>query len=182
MMTIIHEIHDDSNSFIIDILKNEFSLIDDIKISKNYNPKYFDVPGNLFFILKTGRFGVGKGKYYVLLDNNNKFIASAGWNQYELDNEIALVLTRAYIKKEYRAKYYLGNIILPLIISETNSYKKTWMTVNDHNINVYNWVDRNSKGKRPVLFNNWPAIYKKFIPIGIKNIYYTDQYVMEYIR
>jgi len=30
------------------------------------------------------------------------------------------------------------------------------------------------------LFNDWPEIYRKFVPIGKRDIYYTEQYVAEY--
>lgn len=173
----IHHIHDEKNSYILKILTKEFSLIENTDIVKNYHPDYSTTPGNFFFILKSGRYNYEKGKYYILLDGD-EFIASAGWNEYDYDCDLALVLTRAYVKRQHRSKFYLGKNILPLTINDTIKYKKTWMTVNEYNINVYNWINR-SQDKS---IGSWPEIYKNFRTIGIKNIYYTDQYIMEYIR
>lgn len=176
---IIHEIHDLTNKHVIDILKQGLSEITDDSLAKNYHPDYISTPGNLFYILNAGRYRKGKGKYWVL-ENDGSYLGSAGWNEYELDTDIALVLTRAYIPKKLRGNYILAKNILPSMILETGTYKKVWLTVNEYNSLIYQWFLRSSNNKRPTLFNNWPEIYKNFLPIGKKDIYYTHQYVMEY--
>ena len=172
---IIHEIHDLSNTPVVDLLKKGLSKIKDETYLKNYHPDYIDVPGNVFNILKQGRYITGK--YYILVEDD-KFLCSGGWNEYE--NDIALMLTRLYIVPEHRAKYHAGNYILPRALEEVKRYKHVWITCNEYNKAIYHWFDRANKGKRTGLFNDWPDIYRKFVPIGKKDIYYTEQYVAEY--
>jgi GNAT superfamily N-acetyltransferase len=174
---IIHEIHDLSNSVVTNLLTKELSNITDDIFIKNYHPDYIDYPGNLFCILKQGRYI--KGNYYVI-EEDEKYICSAGWNEYELDSNIALMLTRLYIAPEYRTRNYAGTYMLPKALTEVTNYKHVWMTVNEYNKGLYAWFDRASKGKRTGLFHDWPKIYRKFVPIGKRDIYYTEQYVVEY--
>ena len=173
----IHEIHDLSNAVVIDLLKREFSKITDDTIIKNYHPDYASTPGNFFDVLLNGRYE--KGCYYIIEEDGN-YVCSSGWNEY--DDNTALLLTRTYINPEYRAQYYLGNNLLPLMIKNAVTYDKLWITVNSYNIGLYKWFKRSAAGKSTALFNNWPEIYKQFKPIGMHNVYYTEQYVAEYIK
>ena len=177
----IHAIHDLTNPHVINILKKEFNTITDTNIISNYHPDYSDTAGNLFYILQAGRYRLSKGKYWVM-EENGEYLGSAGWNEYELDTDVALVLTRTYVPKKFRGQYLLANHLLPMMLQETSNYQKTWLTVNEHNDVLYQWFLRSSENKRPALFNNWPQIYKKFYPIGKKDIYYTQQYVLEYTK
>jgi hypothetical protein len=175
---IIHEIHDLTNQTVVDILIKNLSLIDkSSNYAKNYHPDFSNEHGNLFYILKAGRYI--KGKYFVIVDND-QFICSAGWNEYELDTSIALALTRAYVVPEHRAKYHMGNHILPKIINETSTYNNLYITSNDYNSAIYKFFVRANTGKSTSVSKDWPEIYKKFKPIGVKNIYNTDQFVAEY--
>lgn len=174
----VHEIHDSGNKEVMSLLINEFSTIESADIVKNYHPDYKNDPANFFYILENGRFRKGHGKYYVIQDDND-FVCSAGWNEYDLDPSIALCLSRMYINKKYRTMYYVGNHILPLALADTAHYEKIWMTVNKYNRVLYNWFERVESGKLPTLFDDWPEIYKKFKPIGMKEVYYTEQYVVE---
>jgi len=174
---LLHEIHDLSNSHVNELLISGLSKIKESKFMKNYHPEYKDIPGNIFHILENGRYKQGKGKYYVL-ENNGEYICSAGWNEYEPD--IALILTRMYIAPKHRVNYYVATNILPKILEEVTDYKHVWATVNAYNKALYEWFVRDKLGKRTALFNNWPEIYKRFTPVGMKTVYYTDQYVVEY--
>jgi len=174
----IYTINDLSNIKVIDILKKEFSQITDSDIISNYHPDYAQTPGNLFYILEQGRYQVGK--YFVIVDDADGFIASAGWNQYELDASVALLLTRMYVSPRHRTQYYIGNHVLPIVLEEVADYKHQWITCNEHNSMIYQWFSRSALGKRTAMFDNWPKIYKKFKPIGKKTIYYTQQYVAEF--
>jgi hypothetical protein len=174
---IIHELHDLSNDYVISMLKQEFSKITDEKYLKNYHPDYLEEPGNLFKTLEQGRYL--KGAYYVIEEDRN-YVCSAGWHEYELDSSIALLLTRLYITPEHRTKNYAGTYLLPKALSESENYKHIWMTVNEYNKGLYAWFDRAQQGRRTSLFHTWPEIYKKFVPIGKRDIYYTEQYVVEY--
>jgi hypothetical protein len=174
---IIHEIHDLSNTIAIDVLKRGLSKISEELHLKNYHPDFSENTSNLFCILKNKRYI--KGKYYVIEEDNN-YICSAGWNEYELDPNIALMMTRFYVMPEYRKKYYATSYILPKALEEVKNYKHIWMSMNEYNKSLYTWFDRASQGKLPGLFNYWPDIYRKFYPIGKHDIYYTEQYVVEY--
>jgi len=177
----IHAIHDLSNRSVVTLLQHGLAQVTDDQLVKNYHPDYIDTPGNLFYILQAGRYRQSKGKYWVI-EENSEYLGSSGWNEYELDTDIALVLTRTYIPKKHRGQYLLANHLLPLMLQESSNYRKTWLTVNEHNSVLYQWFVRSAENKRPTLFNNWPKIYKKFYPIGKKDIYYTEQHVMEYIK
>lgn len=177
----LYGIQDLTNNWIVTKLEDEFSNIYDPNLVKNYHPDYKHEPSNLFYILSQTENRYKKGMYYVLLQDST-FICSAGWNEYELDHDVALALTRAYVSPEFRTKYFMGQHILPEIIKQTRSYKHLYITSNSYNIAIFNWFDRSAKGKLGALFNNWPDIYKKFKPKGKQSIYYTDQYVLEYIE
>lgn len=164
------------------MLKKEFQKITNEEIIKNYHPDFFGEPGNIFYILGTEeRYRVGHGKYFIIEDAG-EYICSAGWNKYDLDSNIALLLTRTYVNKRYRAQYNVGNYILPKAILETESYPYCWITSNKHNKAIDAWFSRVENKKQPTLFNNWPEIYKRFKPIGKRDIYYTVQDVYELVR
>jgi hypothetical protein len=164
----------------MNLLESAFSIITDKEdVIKNYHPDYKTNPGNLFYILNDPNGRYKKGMYYVV-ENNGEFVCSAGWNEY--DSDTALVLTRMYVAPKYRVNYYVANYILPEILKEVTNYKHVWATVNEYNKALYEWFVRDRSGKRTALFNDWPDIYRKFKPIGKKNIYYTDQYVIELDR
>jgi hypothetical protein len=170
---IVHSINDLSNLTLVNILKNGLREVNDPKLIKNYHPDYADNSGNLFFILNKGRFQ--KGNYFIITDDDNNYIASAGWN--ENTANVALALTRMYVSKAYRNTFIVGKMILPIIIEQTTEYEKLWMTVNDYNKPLYDWFVRN---KDTSFSLGWPDIYKKFIPIGVEIVNYTPQYVVEY--
>jgi len=174
-------IHDYTECPALSLLEKEFSTIVDPLYVKNYHPDYTNVPGNFFYILRYGRYANGHGKYLVL-EEDGQYICSAGWNEYDLDPTIALVLTRMYVNKEHRAQYYVGKNILPILLNETSNYNRVWITSNQHNKSIYRWFSRAADGKNPTLFNSWPEIYKKFKPIGQREVYYTLQDVVELNR
>lgn len=178
---IITKIHDLSNIRITNLLMSALSKIKEPAFIKNYHPDYKNTPGNLFYILENGRYKLTKGSYYVL-EHNKEFLCSAGWNEYELDKDVALLLTRMYTTPPSRMNYYHATYILPKILEQTAHYKYQWATMNEHNRGLYEWFLRTQSGKTSALFNNWPDIYKNFKPIGKKAIYYTEQYVVEYIK
>jgi hypothetical protein len=171
----IYTIHDLSNPHVINILKKEFNKITDTNIISNYHPDYSDFSGNLFYILANGRYI--RGKYFIIVDETDTFIASAGWN--ELNVDVALVLTRMYVSPKFRTRYIIGQTVLPTMLTETIKYKTVWMTVNQYNKSIYNWLVRNEIQNK---IGNWPDIYKNFKPIGQQVINNTLQYVAEYQR
>lgn len=177
----IHEIHDLTNTEVVEIMSAGLSKITDKNIIKNYHPDYKQTPGNLFYILEHGRYAVGKGKYYVI-EKDGKYVCSAGWNEYELDTSIALMLTRMYTDPAHRMQYIIGTTILPKALTEVTDYDKVWMTTNEHNKMIYSWFERASANKKTALFNDWPPIYRNFRPLGQQTIYYTPQYVVELKR
>lgn len=174
---LLHELHDSSNKAVMNLLEDSLSKITDNDIIKNYHPDYKNDPANIFYILNDiyGRYR--RGCYYVLEDDG-EYVCSAGYNEYDLDQTIALALTRAYINPKHRTKYCMGEVILPKIIENTVHYEHLYITADSHNSAIYQWFVRANEGKRPAMFNQWPDIYRKFKPIGKKNIYYTEQYVV----
>ena len=177
----IHEIHDLSNRYVTDLMYYGLSEITDKNYIRNYHPDYANESSNLFAILDNGRYTQGTGKYFVI-EQDGKYVCSAGWNKYELDPNVAFALTRMYASPKYRGQYLIGSNILPKTLEETATYSNVWMTVNRHNKVMYSWFLRLSQNKRTALFNDWPEIYKRFKPIGEKVIYNTKQYVVELER
>ena len=178
---IVHEIHDLTNNKVISMLAKGLEKITDENVLVNYHPDYYTHPGNLFYIINYGRYRKGFGKYYVIEEDNN-YICSAGWNEYEHDSNIAFALTRMYIDPTYRGQYLVAQHILSKTLNETKDYAKIWLTVNKYNKRLYDWFVRADQNKRTALFNDWPKIYRNFKPIGEKTIYNTTQYVVELIR
>jgi hypothetical protein len=176
---VLYELHDSSNEFVLGLLEESFSKITDTNTIKNYHPDYRNESANIFYILNDINGRYHRGCYYVL-ENEGEYVCSAGYNEYDLDQTIALALTRAYINPKFRAKYFMGEYILPKIIESTMQYKHLYITADSYNSAIYQWFVRAAAGKSPGMFNDWPDIYRKFKPIGKKYIYYTEQYVVEY--
>ena len=174
----LHQIHDSSNKFVMDLLETEFYKIKNKNLLQNYHPDSKNYPGNLFYILTDNNGRYRKGCYYVLEDQGS-FVASAGYNQYDFDDTIALI-SRAYVSPKYRTNYHLAEYILPKIIESTKNFKKLYITFNIYNKIIYDGFVRMSQSKKTGIHDNWPDIYKKFKPIGKQIIYYTEQYVVEY--
>lgn len=175
----IHEIHDLSNQYVVDLMQSHLSTITDPDIIKNYHPDYSQESGNLFMILRQGRFYNGK---LFVIEDNGEYVCSSGWNEYELEPTTALLLTRMYTNPRYRLHYNHAEYLLPKMIEETNHYRRQIMTVNKYNLALYRWFERGQDGKAQALFNNWPPVYKNFRPAGIETIYYTKQHVIEHIK
>lgn len=175
----LHTLQDSSNTYIIQLLEESFSKITNENLLKNYHPDYKNINSNIFYILNDSNGRYHNGCYYVL-ENKGEFVCSAGWNEYELDNNVALALTRAYVEPKYRTKYYMGKYILPKIIENTRQYRHLYITADSHNSAIYQYFIRAEEGKTTGIFNTWPEIYKQFKPIGTKDIYYTIQFVAEY--
>ena len=169
----VHSVHDLSNTKLINFLKKNLSHIDDERTKENYHPDFQSKPGNLFYILKEGRYKTGN---YLIMEENGKYLGSAGWNEYD---DVALILTRAFVPKEHRGKFNMAKYLLPIMFKETTEYDRLWITCNDYNFTIYQALTRLSEGK---VSTPWPNIYKNFTPIGKRSVYYTEQYVAEYKR
>ena len=178
---IVHEIHDLSDSNIADLLARGLSKVTDENILVNYHPDYSDNSSNLFYIIRYGRYRKGLGKYYVI-EEAGEYVSSAGWNEYEDDPTTAFALTRMYTDPVYRGQYLVAQNILSKSLRETQRYDKVWLTVNKYNKRMYDWFVRADQNKRTALFNDWPAIYRDFKPIGERIVYNTPQYVVELTR
>jgi hypothetical protein len=173
----IHPLFDLSNDALRLLLTTEFSKITDSDIVKNYHPDHRDFSGNIFSILDDPHGRYRRGCYYVVQDSG-EFVCSAGWNEYELDPTIALALTRAYVAPKYRGQFPMAKYILPKILDATQKYSEVLMTANSYNSTIYQAITRAHTGQA----TTWPPIYKKFEPIGIRSIYYTEQYAMRLKR
>ena len=140
---VLHSINDLSNQHVVEMLKTNLSLIRDPNIIANYHPEYANVPGNLFYILNDGRYQIGN---YFVIEEAGEYIASAGWNEYHLDKDVALLLTRMYTAPKFRMNYYIGNKILPVALEQSMNYKKIWVTCNEYNKVIYDWFVRIEHG------------------------------------
>jgi hypothetical protein len=116
-----------------------------------------------------------------VLEKDNKLIACAGWNEYELDPSIALVMTRLFVCKEYRTTYIGGNTFLPIILTEVEKYNRVLITLNKHNKLLYDGIVKYQANPNS-FYKFWPKDYFRFKPMGTENIYYTDQYILELER
>jgi len=172
----IHAIQDLSNSHVVGLLKDNLKKITKSELVQNYHPDYSNTPGNLFYILSHGRYDIGN---YFVMEQDGQYAGSAGWNEFE---DVVLLLTRAYIPPEYRRRYFLAKHLMPLMLKETRFYEKVWITCNEYNKPIYHAIERLQSGKSAGLFDQWPEIYKKFVPIGTRQIYSTTQYVAEYCK
>ena len=170
---IVHNIKDLSNSHVVKLLEDGLRNVTQDYLLDNYHPNNKHNSANLFYLLQNGRFL--NGNYYVLEDENGQYAGSAGWNQFTDDT--ALCLTRTYTSPKYRSNFMMGEFVLPRIFTETTKYNKLWVTVNDYNKPLYNWLVRNQQTNK---IGNWPELYKKFKPIGQKMVNYTTQHVLEY--
>lgn len=169
---IVHSINDLSNLYVVNLLKHGLGTITDLNYVKNYHPDYSNTPGNIFYILNEGRYKIGN---YFVMEEDHKYMGSAGWNEYE---DVALVLTRAYVPPELRLRYLMATHLLPIIFEQTTDYNKLWITSNSYNKSIQHAFDRLQKNK----LTTWPAVYKKFVPIGMHIVNNTLQYVAEYTR
>lgn len=177
----LHQIHDSSNSYMMDMLVNEFAKITKPVLLDNYHPDRSNNPGNIFYILNDSNGRYRKNGCYYVLEDNGVFITAAGWNEYGYDTTIALALTRTYTAPEHRTKYYIGQYILPEIVKSTTNYKYLYITTDDYNRRIYEWfvlMDQRS-GNR----TDWPDIYRAFKPLPDKTlIYNVEQSVVSFDR
>lgn len=173
----IHTIHDLSNTYVTALLEAGLSAIEEHDLAVNYHPLLQSESSNIFYLLNNGRYNVGS--YYVL-EEDGKYVGSAGWNHY--NDNTALVLTRAYIDKNYRTQYLMAEYFLPKIFNEAESYEKLWITCNDYNKSIYAALIKMSENQNAGMFNSWPEIYKKFKPAGTKLVNNTVQYVAEHTK
>jgi len=176
-MFTVYSIRDNSDTDLIEFLKEGLRQVSEQDLIKNYHPDYETVPGNLFRILKEGRYL--KGNYYII-KKNDEYVGSAGWNPYTEDT--ALALTRAYIVEKFRTKYLMAELLMPRIIEESKDYSKLWITCNEYNKAIYQAFVNMSNNRSAGLFNPWPEMYRQFTPIGKKIVNYTEQYVAELKR
>lgn len=175
-----YEIHDLSNEHVVNILKDgiKSSMFTSEQLAKNYCYDYCDDMGNLFYILDHGRYQKGKGSYFVITDENDEYIASAGWNEHT--NEVALMITRIFVSPKYRTQYIIGSDILPIMMKQASKYKKLWITFNEYNKTIYDWFTRSSENRSTSLSKHWPEVYRKFKPVGQHELNNTLQYVVEF--
>lgn len=174
----LHKIQDFSNREIIDLLKYSLSLSGEPdELRKNYAPDYEYYEGNLFYLLKNGRYY--NGAYYVLTTELGEYVGSAGWNQH--DRHTALVMTRMYVNPLHRTSYILGLEVLPKILNDVKKYKRIWMTMNHYNKSLYAWFLRKEQKENSGIAN-WPESYKKFSPLGIRVVNGVDQFVVEMVK
>lgn len=172
---IIHPIHDLNNNYAVRVLYAAMSAIDDQRTLQNYHPDFASMPGNLFYIIREGRFKLNSGTYYVA-EEDGKFISSAGWNDYQFEWRTALLLTRMIVAPEFRGKFTVGRHILPIALGESIIYHdRLWMTFGETNRRYLKWFD-------PKRHHLIPPLYRKFSYVGQKQIYYTTQNVVEYKR
>lgn len=168
----VHDITDKT----VEILKKGLTLVGEPEeLRRNYCYEFKHLPGNLFKVLEDGRYL--RGAYYVITDHRGDYVGSAGWNHY--DDNTALVMTRMYVVPKFRRSYIMGHAVLPSILDEVADYNNVWMTVNHYNKGLYYWFVRVSQGRERGLCD-WPDIYKRFKPIGERDVYNTKQLVMEY--
>ncbi len=174
-------IHDSSNEEIIAKLSEGLAHISaDVPYYDNYSPDRRGIPGNLFTILEQGRYL--SGAYFVVFDDYGKYAASAGWYQSDFCQNTALVLTRAYTLPRLRNQFLLAEYCLTRMISATVAYERVWITCNQYNRAIYDYVSRTRTHKSPTVGNKWPLIYNRFRPIGTRTVYNTEQYVLELER
>jgi hypothetical protein len=175
-----YEISDLSNPHVNEIMKKGFqhSMFRYDILARNYCYEFRDDPRNIFYILEEGRYK--DSSYFVVVDEDDNFMASAGWNGYTEDT--ALMITRMCVNPKYRNQYIIGNDFLPVMIERAFNYKNIWITCNDYNQVIYNWFERAAQGKPPSVDKTWPDVYRRFKPIGKKEVYYVVQNVVELDR
>ena len=155
----------------------------------NYIYECRDVPGNLFKVLDEGRFQ--NGAYYIMTTKENNFVASVGWHLYTYEDgrEIALI-SRAIVHPTYRHLRALSNYLLNPIINSIreNCSNKIWVAFNEHNMPLLHYWQRQNRHQRYIndsASTSWQQL-KNMVPnfnyIGIKNINYVDQHVVESIH
>jgi len=166
---ITHKIQDNSNEYVMDLLADGLLESDDV----NYNPFYENLSQNLFKKIRSGLF---KNSSYIVLEDDNGYVGSSGW--YEYDENTALILVRSYIKKEYRQRWLLTEKCLPIILDDAKDYKNIWITINYSNSYLQKAFERTNAGK--LAWPGMPRLLKKFKPIGTKYINGLEQYIIEY--
>ena len=167
----IHSLKDLAPCRGLTLLEQGMSLVEPSPDFDNYHPSSLDNPANIFYLLGHGRFTVGN---YFVLEENEKYAGSAGWNKY--NETVALCFVRAYIPKENRNRFLLSNMILPLIFEQAKNFKSLWITCNQHNKIIYDGLERIDKNSNSL----WPEVYANFKPIGQIMVNNVSQYVAEF--
>lgn len=174
---VIYELQSDQECQGLTLLKQGLEKIQEQDLAINYHPHFSNDPANIFYLLKHGRYASG---CYFVLEDQGQYIGSAGWNVY--NDSIVLCLTRAYFVKEYRHRYYMAEYLLPKIFEQAHTYNTFWITCNDYNKKIYDGLVRLQQNKSSGMYNSWPDVYRKFVPIGSRIVNNSVQYVAEYKR
>lgn len=167
-----------SDTGTIEFLKKGLSQVTEERLLVNYHPDYSSNNANLFYVLAHGRFEIGN--YYIMETEDGEYAGSAGWNK--MDDNTVLALVRAYVPKNFRTNYIMGEHILPKILDDTKDFNRVWLTFNEYNKVMYKGFTRLSRTQSSAISIPWPEIYNKFKPIGQHMVNNTLQYVAEYER
>lgn len=175
----LYTINDLSKKELIDVLKNNIKKeMFTNGLEKNYTWEDRNRPGNLFKILEEGRYI--KGCYYIIVDESGNYVGSGGWNEYPYLENTALIATRTFIVPKYRTEALIGKILLPPMIENTKDYENVYMTFNDCNRAMYDFIVRYNNSGRIGSLNKvkLDPIWKKFYGVGTMNIYNVSQWAL----
>lgn len=171
-----------------DIDKEEFFEFCKSASLQNTNPAHANMwhddwknnPETLPYLLYVkNRFTEPKGQFHVL-KIDNKIVAVSGVYISDFDDRVAIGAVRAWATDEYRAKFVIGQYILPqqLKWAKEKSCALFFLTFNEYNKNLINIVKRTGFGRAKnrtsdMLFYN--GVHEAPFPCKIQ---YTKQWVV----
>ena len=149
-------------------------------LPKNYNLNNINKGHVIELLCNEKRFFCHNAGFIVLY-NGDELVSAAGYHPYNINGKDGhIVLSRFFINKPYRGKnnFIVDDYLFPHILKQ-NVGPFLWMTMNEDRENLYNSFIRCYNKKSSFLGSPYPKSFRGFVPIGIHNIFYTKQFVVE---
>ena len=120
---------------------------------------------------------------FIVIYNNEDLVACGGYHPFFMDGKKgSIVLSRFYINQLFRKSNI--NItddywVPEMLKNNVDLGNWLWMSFNSDRKLLYESFVKQKKNRKLILGNIWPSFFTKFYGIGIKNVYSTNQYIVE---
>lgn len=175
-----HKKQDEKIKKFIESLK-KLELIDDKQLPKNFNLNNIN-SGHILTLLTKNRYYQENAGFLVIYDKDI-LLSCAGFHPFILDGKKGtIIFSRFFINKKYRGNRIsiVDNYFAPFYEERKKKFGNfLWMTMNEDRKLLYNTFEKQSNNFAASVGMKWPLYLKKFVPIGLYEIFHTPQYVVE---
>jgi hypothetical protein len=185
MLNILMNIIDTNNSFSFEKLVTfcKDASTDDMPASKNLDINDWEnKPHTLLYnLFISRRFDKENRAGYIFAEQDNKYIAGAGFYPLTEDPNICIAGTRTYTIINKRGDFIHGNFVLPkqIELAKTYDYKTIILTFNEYNLWLKEGIENLGKRKISTIGRKIPDSYCGWLSLEYPiNIQYTKQWCL----